>query len=81
MDYLSMGFIAIMAVGVVNIISFIAPNMDSKIKISIAFVVAFGLTFIPVDVQNVILEKIRIALSATTFGSGVYKLTQKAGGN
>lgn len=81
MDYLSMGFIAVMAIGVVNVISFFVPTLDSRIKIAISFVVAFGLTFVPVELQNVILEKIRVALTATAFGTGAYKLTQKAGGN
>ncbi len=80
MDIAGIGFVGVMVIGFVNVLTFWKPNMDSKMKIGAAFVFAFVLTFVPADVGSVILQKIVQAVEATAFLSGVYKVAQKAGG-
>lgn len=80
MDLGTIGLVGVMAIGAVNIVSFFKPNMDSRIKVAISFVVALLTSLIPADIQSVVLEKISIAVAATLASSGGYKIAQKMGG-
>ena len=81
MDFMNMGFITLMTVGFVNIVTFFKPNFDSKMKIGIAVAFAFLLTFVPPDWGSMIAEKLKIAIETALLVSGTYKLAQKIGGN
>lgn len=78
---IGLSFIGLMTVGFVNVLTFFKPDMDSKVKFAASVVFAFALTFVPVEMGNVILEKVITALEAAAAMSGVYKLAMKAGGN
>jgi hypothetical protein len=80
MDLTSATFIGLVTLGVVNVISFYKPGLDSKYKFAISVAVAFGLTFVPADMGNLILEKLKVALEVAFAASGTYKLAQKIGG-
>lgn len=80
MDIFQMGLIGLVALGAVNVISFFKPDMDSRVKFAISVVVAFVVAFVPLEVGNVILDKLRLALEAAFAASGTYKLFTKAGG-
>lgn len=80
MDLQTISLVGLMALGTVNVITLFKPDLDSRLKFAASFVVAFAVTFIPVEVGNIILEKAKIALEASLAFSGVYKLAQKAGG-
>lgn len=80
MEVLTMGFIGVMTIGVINVVGFFKPDLDSRIKIALSIAVAFGLTFVPADISNLLLAKITLALEVTAFATGGYKLAQKIGG-
>jgi hypothetical protein len=76
MDIASLTLTGLVAIGTVNIISFFKPNLDSRVKFFLSFIVAFGVTFIPAELGNLLLNNAKIALEAALGGSGVYKLFQ-----
>lgn len=80
MDLSNVTFIGLITVGVVNVLSFWKPNIDSRIKFAVAAGVAFGLTFVPAEISNIILDKAVQALEVAFASSGAYKLAIKAGG-
>jgi len=80
MDLSSMTFIGLVTVGVVNVVTFFKPNLDSKVKFAIALVAAFVLTFVPADLGVLILDKLKIAIEVALASSGAYKLAMKVGG-
>lgn len=79
-DLTSVTFIGLMTLGIVNVVTFFKPDLDSKIKFAIAVVAGFGLTFVPVEIGNMILDRAKIALEIAFASSGAYKLATKAGG-
>lgn len=79
-DLQSATFIGLITLGVVNVVLMFKADLDSRIKFLIAAIVAFGLTFVPTEFSNIILEKIKIALEVAFASSGAYKLAQKVGG-
>lgn len=81
MDLTSLTFVGLVTIGVVNVISFFKPELDSKVKFAISVVTAFIVTFIPAELGNIILEKAKIAIEVAFAASGGYKLFTKAGGN
>ena len=81
MDITNLTLIGLVALGTVNVISFFKSDLDSRIKFALSFVIAFAVTFIPVDIANIILAKAKEALEAALAASGVYKIAQKVGGN
>ena len=81
MDFTNMTFAGLITIGVVNVLGFYAPNMDSKMKFAIAFLTAFVMSFVPTSLGNVILDKAKIAIEIAFAFSGVYKIAQKAGGD
>lgn len=80
MDLSGMTFIGLVTVGVVNVVTFFKPNLDSKVKFAIALVAAFVLTFVPADLGVLILDKLKIAIEVALASSGAYKLAMKVGG-
>jgi hypothetical protein len=81
MDLTNITFVGLITLGVVNVISFFKPAMQSSIKFGISILVAFALTFIPADLGNIILDKAKIAIEVAFAASGTYKLASKVGGN
>lgn len=80
MDLAGTTFIGLITIGLVNVLSFFFPKMDSKVKFGVSVVFAFALTFVPADIGSVILDKLKIALEVSFSASGVYKIAQKIGG-
>jgi hypothetical protein len=80
MDYTSMTFVGLITVGVVNVVSFFLPTLKSEYKFAISIVVAFLLTFVPVELGSVLADKVKLALEVSFGASGAYKLISKAGG-
>jgi len=80
MDIFQMGLVGLVALGAVNVLGFFFPDLDSRVKFGASVVVAFIVAFIPVDLGNIILDKLRMALEAAFAASGTYKLFTKAGG-
>lgn len=81
MDLTTVTFVGLITLGVVNGLTMFAPTLDSRFKLIISIVVAFGLTFVPADIGNVILNHAKDALEVAFMASGAYKIAQKAGGN
>lgn len=80
MDIKDLTLVGLIALGVVNVISFFKPEMKSELKFGLSFLVAFGVTFVPVETASIILQNAKIALEAAFAASGVFKLASKAGG-
>lgn len=81
MDLTNITFIGLITIGVVNVLTMAAPKLDSRIKFGISVLVAFGLTFVPQDISNLLLDKAKQALEVAFAASGSYKIAQKVGGN
>ena len=81
MDFQSMSLAALFAIGVVNVILMVKPNIDSRVKFIIAFVAGFAVLFVPQELSNMLLDKVRQAIEIAFIGSGIYKVAQKVGGN
>lgn len=79
-DLQNITFVGLMTVGFVNVLTFFLPNLNSKIKFGISVPVAFLLTFVPNELGNIILDHAKVALEIALTSSGLYKLTQKVGG-
>jgi hypothetical protein len=79
MDLATLTLTGLVAIGTVNVISFFKPDLDSKIKFFLSFLVAFAVAFIPLEFGNVILNNAKVALEAALAASGTYKLVQKIG--
>jgi hypothetical protein len=77
MDYVIIGA---MTVGFVNVITFFKPDLDSRIKIAIGVVFAFAWSYVPVEIANDLLGRLKMAFEIGLSSSGVYKLLTKAGG-
>lgn len=80
MDLTNIGFVALMTIGFVNVLSFWKPNMDSKVKIGVSIAFAFTLTFVPADLGNLIANKVKEAVEIALLATGGYKVAQKVGG-
>lgn len=78
---LNISLAGLAVIGVVNLLTMYAPQMEAKTKILIAFMVAFTVSFVPADLGNIILNHLRTAIEVTFISSGVYKLAQKSGGD
>lgn len=71
----------LVVIGTVNVITFFQPSMDSRMKFGISILVAFAVSFVPVELGSILLEKIKDAITVALAASGGYKLFTKAGGN
>lgn len=80
MDLTNVTLVGLVAFGVVNVVSFYKPDMKPELKFGLSFIAALGVTFIPVDVANVIMTHIKEALAAALALSGVYKIATRVGG-
>lgn len=80
MDIANLTLTGLVALGAVNVIGFFKPDLDSRIKFTASFVVAFLVAFIPVELGSLLLQNAKLALEAAFAASGVYKLFAKAGG-
>lgn len=81
MDLQSLTLAGLAAVGIVNVVSFFRPTLDSKVKFALSFASAFlVIALVPVDLGNIILEHAKEALVIAFAMSGTYKIASKAGG-
>jgi hypothetical protein len=80
MDLQNITLAGLVAIGVVNVLSFWKPGLDSKIKFGASLLSAFAVTFVPQDLGLMILNHAKDALTVAFAASGVYKIAQKAGG-
>lgn len=81
MDIQSLTLAGLVTLGVVNVLTMYAPQLGSKEKFIVSFIVAFGISFVPPAIGNIVLEKAKVAIEIAFASSGVYKLAQKAGGD
>jgi hypothetical protein len=79
MDLMTASLAGLVSIGVVNVVDMFYPLSDSRVKFAVAFVSAFAVLFIPMEFQNLILDKARIAIEVALASSGAYKLFQVAG--
>jgi hypothetical protein len=79
MDLTTVTFVGLATLGVVNVVTLFIPNIDSRYKFLISIVAAFGLTFVPAELSNVLLDKMKIAVQVAFAASGGYKLAQVVG--
>lgn len=80
MDMTGATFIGLVTLGVVNVVTFFVKDLKSEYKFALSVLVAFGLTFVPESIGNMILDKAKIALEIAFASSGGYKLATRAGG-
>jgi hypothetical protein len=80
MDFSNLTFVGLATLGVVNVISFFKPTLDSKTKFGLSVVAAFAFTFIPADLGSAIFDKLKLALEVAFAMSGTYKIAAKVGG-
>lgn len=80
MDFQNITLVGLFALGAVNVVTFFKPNLDSRLKFTASFVIAFLVAFIPENIGNIILQNAKIALQAAFAASGVYVLAKRAGG-
>lgn len=81
MDFTGMTFAGLATIGVVNVLGFFRPNMDSKLKFGISIVAAMAFLFVPADLGNLLFDKLKEAITIAFAASGTYKLVTRAGGN
>ena len=79
MDLTNLTLAGLVALGIVNVVTFFIPNLDTKIKFLVAFLAAFIVTFVPADLGSIILDKAKFALEIAFASSGAYKLSQVIG--
>lgn len=81
MDITSLGFAALIVIGVVNVVTMFKSNLTSTQKFGIALVTAFVVGFVPASFANELANRIKDALSIALASSGGYKIATKAGGS
>lgn len=78
-DFQTASLALLVVIGAVNVVGFYKPNLDSRYKFVLSLVIAFAVSFIPADLGNLILERLRDAITVAVAASGAYKLFQVAG--
>jgi hypothetical protein len=79
MDFSNMTFVGLATLGVVNVIGFFKPTLDSKTKFGLSIAAAFAFTFIPAELGNLIADKLKLAIEIAFAVSGSYKIATKIG--
>ena len=74
---LNLSLVGLTAFGAVNVLNIFAPTSDSRIKFTASLLTAFAVSWVPADIQNVVLNHAREALQAALVVSGVYKMIGK----
>ena len=80
MDFSNLTFVGLATLGVVNVIGFFKPTLDSKTKFGLSVLAAFAFTFIPAELGNAIFDKHKIAIEVAFAMSGTYKIASKVSG-
>lgn len=80
MDFTNLTFAGLATLGVVNVIGFFKPELDSKIKFSLSFLAALAFLFVPASIGNLLFDKAKEAIQIAFAVSGTYKLAAKIGG-
>lgn len=79
MDIQNLTLTGLTAIGVVNVITFFKPGLDSKVKFALSAIAAFAVMFVPAEIGGIILTNAKEALVAAFAASGVFKLATKMG--
>lgn len=81
MDLNSTTLAGLAAVGVVNVVSFFKPTLDSRVKFALSVVTAFLIiALVPVSLGEKLFDQAKQALVIAFGMSGIYKIASKAGG-
>lgn len=80
MDFTNMTFVGLATLGIVNVVGFFKPTLDSKTKFALSVVAALALSFVPVELGNALYDKVKLAAEVAFAVSGSYKLATKVGG-
>ncbi len=81
MDLTNATLVGLVTLGFVNVLSIYKPELDSRAKFAASIAVAFAVLFVPAEIGNLLLDKIKTALEVAFAVSGTYKLAQKIGGD
>jgi len=80
LDLQNITLVSLAVIGAVNAVTMWKPDLESKWKFLISVVVALAIGFIPPEIGNEILTRLKDALSIALVASGGYKVAQKVGG-
>lgn len=75
-DWANAGFIGLATIGFVNVLLMWKPTLSPKARFFSGVAFAFAATFVPAELGNLILDKLKLAVSVGLASSGTYKLTQ-----
>lgn len=81
MDFSSLTFVGLATLGFVNVVGFFFPSLPSAHKFGLSVVAAFVLSFVPLEIGNMLYDKAVAAIEIALAASGGYKLAQKMGSN
>lgn len=81
MDISNMTFAGLATAGIVNVVTFFKPNLNSKTKFALSILAAFALTFVPKEMGVELYDKLKTAIEIAFAVSGTYKIATKFGGN
>lgn len=79
-DFQSATFTVFFAIGVVNVVTLWKKELTSQQKWFISVAAALVASFVPVQLGNEILNRVRDAVAVAFIASGGYKTASKAGG-
>ena len=77
MDIFSLGAVGLITFGGTWLITLFVPNLDSKTRFGVSVAVALIAGFIPADLGNVIVNKVRDAFGIAVAVAGGYQLIVK----
>lgn len=79
MDLQTISLAGLISIGAVNVLTMFKPEIDSKVKFIVSLIVAFGILFVPQELGNMLLDKLKLAIEIAFAASGAYKLATKSG--
>ena len=72
-DLVKLGAVGLIAFGAVYITTQFKKDLTANQKITLHFIYFFGLTFVPVNIVNVIADKVKDAVAGTLLVIGIYQ--------
>jgi len=75
------GFVGVVSYGLVGAVGLWKKDMTSREKFILLLAVAFGISFVPTSIGNVIADNFKIALAVATGMHTVNTVANKVGGN
>lgn len=80
LDWQSMSLAVLFAVGATNVVSMWKKDMTSKEKWLVSVVAALVASFVPVELGNEVLTRLKDAVGVAVVASGSYKIVSRVGG-